>query len=190
MTQYVLRRLIKSLLAIIICLLWGLFIVSCSKHKIESLPTSTLIVESTITHTPTPSPSRTISPPPTHTQTPSATPDISPKLITTLGKGIVSEVTRSPDGSLESVIEGNLLHWFDAANGNELGSIDLGTDFLGDILISNNNRWILVEAGLGASFVEHKMADLFQPVSAFSYIHCVGIWVLEVVYSSSLKPLE
>ena len=76
-------------------------------------PTASSTYTPTITRTPTPT-----QPPPTSTLG-----NINPSELFTLGRGSISDVTRSPDGRLVAVLENGYLKWFSSETYEQLGEI-------------------------------------------------------------------
>ena len=96
-----------------------------------------------------PTPSITARPIPSWTPTPTPTQvtyqEEKPALLKEIGKGYVNSYSLSPDGSLVALLANNLLIWQDSVSQEVLGSVELETDWVFTILISPNNRWILID---------------------------------------------
>jgi WD40 repeat protein len=75
-------------------------------------------------------------------------------MLSAIGKGMLGDVARSPDGELIAMIDGKNLHWLDAVSGEELGSVNLGEKWFDIYAFSPNNRYIIVSEGFGARVVD------------------------------------
>lgn len=74
-----------------------------------------------------------------------------------LGSGKISPVYYSPDRRLAAIVENNILRWFDAQTLEEKGHLEVGESY-GDVIISPNNQFAVVDLALGGAVV-----DLGQP---------------------------
>jgi hypothetical protein len=157
----------RSLMFTLFCWLFGVLLAACAASPAATAtPTASPLPTRTATHTrtATPSPTATLTPTVTKTPRPTATPDLSPKVMTTIGKGLVSDIVRSPDGKLVAILEGAetekpRVRWLDAASGEEIGSAELGYAF-GIVSFSSNNRWLLVHSTLGVYVIDTTTSEV------------------------------
>ncbi len=83
-------------------------------------------------------------PQPTLTPTPVYTPIAISKLIA-LGRGPISPVSYSPDGSIAALMNGDTLRWYDPRTQAELGSMSVPDHWeADDVILSPNNRYAIV----------------------------------------------
>ena len=110
----------------------------------------------TVTVTPSATPTQNITLVSTkyeYAASPTATLELDPIYIKTLGKGIITDVQRSPDGSIVAVSIGNTLYWYDAETMEELGSRSF--NYTVDILnFSPDNKKVVVDVMLGGEIVD------------------------------------
>jgi len=59
--------------------------------------------------------------------------------------GKLGDLARSPDGKLVALIEGEKVIWLDATTSEEIGSVNLGDDWLCCVAFSPDARWIIVD---------------------------------------------
>ena len=103
-----------------------------------------------VVSTPRPTPTQI----PTYAPTPTSVP-IEITKFADLGKGIMSPVSRSPDGRLIAITLEDTLRWYDAATFEELGSIQIeGSWGLGEVYFSPNSKLVVVESGTGATIID------------------------------------
>ena len=152
-------ELTKSISFTVILMFVVLFIVSCSTKQPTLALTSTPPATSTMTRTPTPSATLKLSPTTTYTPRPSVTPTPSPVEPLSIGLGSMRDLVRSPDGSIAAFKMDNFLYWFNTSSGDELGSYEITSWYLGNIIISPDNRYILFQAGLGAKGYGAQIID-------------------------------
>ncbi len=111
-----------------------------------------------------------LAPRPTPSSQPTQLPTLAAPLIkiskkTELGKGVSSHIFRSPDGKLAAHFEGHLLKWYNAADMTEIGSIDVGDNFWGNIIFSPDDKLMIMDSSFGAQIIDLTAKSIIGGVS-------------------------
>lgn len=113
----------------------------------------------TLTTTPTPTPSKTAIPRPTRTAT--ATPYAQLEELATLGKGVLPQITRSPDGSKVFVVDGYDAQILNASDYSEINSIHLSDDGYGGITsVNDDGSLVIVSSFFGFRVIDTATGEV------------------------------
>lgn len=116
----------------------------------------------------TPTPRATPTRAPTYTSSPTPLP-VQISQVITLGKGLLSPISRSPDGKLIAMLDGETLRWFDATTLKELGAKPMEFSREGArVWFSPNSQLIIVENYFGGSVIDLTTQKAVGGMSAWN----------------------
>jgi|CXWL01.1.fsa_nt_gi WD40 repeat protein len=98
---------------------------------------------------------------------PTITPSPKPIQFGTLGRGVMSDVFRSPDGRLMVIGIQDYLHWYDSKSFKEMGSLQLGIDGVMNIRFSPDGKLLGVESGLSAQVIDLGSQKIVATINGF-----------------------
>jgi WD40 repeat protein len=105
------------------------------------------------------------------TSTPQASPTITPipkpVQFGTMGRGVMSDVFRSPDGRLIVIGIRDYLHWYDSETFKEMGQLQLGMDGVLNIRFSPDGKLLSVESGSSAQVIDLARQEIVATIRGF-----------------------
>ena len=133
---------LSLVITLVIFFILGISFYGQQASPVKIPPTGTMTASPTPSRTP--APTATFTPSPTQPPPTSTLANINLNKLFTLGRGIVSSITHSPDGRLIAMIDTSSLKWFDAETYEHLGEVWVSEYARGPIVFSPDNRLIAV----------------------------------------------